>query len=357
VVGPPRAVPSPGGGSEWKFPISGLDAGFGHTLNDHAWQMDDPYRFLYIGTYNASIAFKDDPVYGQLLRHNMGAHLYRTREGWYYSPVTTTGFANLGDPNGGRFDYGIRTMVSTPHGAFLGTANDHYGLRILRANTRGSTAPDPLERVEIEQTRAGGALLSWPAASATGALYQIWRAKIHAVFIRDNLNFEAWSGETGNKLRDTYIGPYEQIGVTANTAFIDTTVQPAQRYMYYIVLKSSVGRTSDPSTLVTFPLLTPAVTFSGLLQEVNRMEQRQRYRDPVKRLSAVRMMITDAQRLAARCDISGALRTLNATKAAGDVLAPEATDLEVLMSKLIRRLTLFSRLPQDVSSAEFCTQT
>ena len=139
VIGPPRVVPSPDGGSEWKYPVSGLDAGFGHTLNDHAWQADDPFRFLYIGTYNASIASKDDPVNGPLLLHNMGAHLYRTPDGWYYSPITTNGFANPSDPHGGPFDYGIRTMASTPHGMFLGTANDSYGLAIFRANTRGSS--------------------------------------------------------------------------------------------------------------------------------------------------------------------------------------------------------------------------
>jgi hypothetical protein len=36
VVGPPRAMPLLNGGVEWKYPLSGLNAGFGHTLNDHA---------------------------------------------------------------------------------------------------------------------------------------------------------------------------------------------------------------------------------------------------------------------------------------------------------------------------------
>src|SRR5262249_34634085 len=109
VVGPPRIVPSADGGSEWKFPLSGLDAGFGHSLNDHAWRMEDASDVLYIGTYNASIGSKDDPVNGPLLEHNMGAHLYRTSDGWYYSAITTNGFANPLDPSGGPFDYGIPT--------------------------------------------------------------------------------------------------------------------------------------------------------------------------------------------------------------------------------------------------------
>ena len=89
VVGPPRLVPSLTAadparrGVEWKYPVSGLDAGFGHSLNDHAWQMDDFYKYLYVGTYNAAIGSINDPLYGPLLLHNMGAHLYRTRDDWY----------------------------------------------------------------------------------------------------------------------------------------------------------------------------------------------------------------------------------------------------------------------------------
>jgi hypothetical protein len=353
VVGPPRAVPLPDGGVEWKYPVSGLDAGFGHTLNDHAWQMDDPYRFLYVGTYNASITWKHDPVYGPLLAHNMGAHLYRTQEGWYFSPITTNGFATFSDPLGGPFDYGIRTMATTPHGAFFGTVNDYYGLMIFQANTRGSNAPDPVDRVEIEPTTNGSALLSWPV-SPRAVTYEIWRAEIHDVLIRDELNFEAWSGETGNKIPDTYIGPYVLIGVTGDLFYIDATVEDGKRYMYYVVVKTKQGLGSDPSNLVTFPLLTPPVTFASLLREVDRIDQRGRVRDPLVRMTKVRTKIAMAQSAAAGCSIRDAIQLLKPRPAANDVLQPEATDLEVLMSKLERRLTLFTRLPQHLSSDEFC---
>jgi hypothetical protein len=353
VVGSPRVVPTANGGSEWKYPASGLDAGFGHTLNDHAWQMDDPYRFLYVGTYNASIGGRVDPVYGPLLQHNMGAHLYRSPDGWYYSAITTDGFTDPFDPFGGPLDYGIRTMATTPHGAFFGTANDYYGLAIFRAATRGSNRPDPPERVEIEATRSGSALLSWRAGPYVDA-YRIWRAEILPILLRDEINIEAWNGVNGNKIPDTYIGPYHQIGETQDTTFIDGTVESGKKYMYYVQLVHQ-GRVSDQSNLVTFPLLNPPMTFARLTREVDRLEQRVRFRDPASKLSKVRAMIAASQKSAASCQLVDADKVLKSEKASTYVLEPDGLDLAIMMSKLERRFALFQRFPLDVNASEFCT--
>jgi hypothetical protein len=352
VIGPPRSVPSPGGGTEWKYPTSGLDAGFGHSLNDHAWQMDDPYGYLYIGTYNASIGSKRDPVHAPLLEHNMGAHLYRTKDAWYVSAVTTDGFASPDDPYGGRFDYGIRTMATTPHGAFFGTANDFYGLAIFRARAGKSSRPDPPARVEIEPTRSGAALLSWQPSPRAGS-YQVWRAEIQPVLVRDELNFENWNGQFGNKIPDTYVGPYEQIAVSREPIFIDSTVETGRRYMYAVVLEAE-GQVSDPSNLVTFPPLNPPMTFARLLQEVDRLEGRHRFFPPAGRSARVRKQLLNAQSLAAACRIDDALENLKPRAIARAVRRPDATDLEVLAAKLGRRLQIFQRLPQEVNSDEFC---
>ena len=124
VVGPPRQVPGTG---EWKYPISNLDAGFGHTLNDHAWHMEDPYNFLYVGTYNIATGARFDPRTDRSSSTTWAPDMYRTPDDWYYSAVMTNGFANAGDPQGGNFDYGIRTMTSTPYGAVC-----RHGERLLR---------------------------------------------------------------------------------------------------------------------------------------------------------------------------------------------------------------------------------
>lgn len=355
VIGPPREVPLPRGGSEWKYPISGLDAGFEQTLNDHAWQMEDFQGVLYIGTYNASIASKDDPVFGPLLEHNMGGHLYRTDNGWHYSPVTTDGFSDPSDLFGGRFDYGIRTMTTTPYGMFLGTANDFYGLAIFRAKARKKVAPEPPGPLEVEPTGGGSPLLSWkPTPGSQG--YEIWRAEVHPILVRDDTNFEAWNGEFGNKIPDTYVGPYEQIGSTHKPVFVDTTVDPERRYVYYVRARLRHSKVTGPSNLVAVPLLAPPVTFGGLRHEVARIEARRRVRHPGKRLSQTRARLDAARDLAAGCRIDAAIKVLDPKVPFADAVQPEATDLEVLAAKLVRRLELAEQFPQDVSVDGLCTR-
>jgi hypothetical protein len=351
VVGPPRLVASDGG-SEWKYPTSGLDAGFGHSLNDHAWQMAESDSSLYIGTYNAAIGSKNDPVNGPVLAHNMGGHLYRTRDGWYYSAVTTNGFANPADPLGGPNDFGIRTMASTPKGLFLGTANDNYGLAIFRAVPHRSDEPDAPERLDVEPTKTGGALLSWREAKGADE-YQVWRAEVRGILVRDDLNFEGWNGITGNKIPDTYVGPYAQIGITDTPYFVDATARAGARYMYY-VLRVRDGLVSEQSNLVAFPLLTPPVTFEQLQRAVDRWEARGRYRPRLEGLGALRRSVRRAQTLAARCDLTRAAKVLDSPPSSNGLLQPEATDLDVLSAKLVRRMAVFSQFTSDVNSSEFC---
>jgi hypothetical protein len=408
VVGAPRAVPLPNGGSEWKYPLSGLDGGFGHTPNDHAWRMDDFGQDLYIGTYNLSTGYRRDPTAGPLLLPHMGAHLYRSHDGgWYYSAVTTTGFAKPSDPDGGIFDYGIRTMANTPYGLFVGTANDYYGLAIFRGTPLASTSyglslgsprltilpgtpgtpsvPPPPARVEMEPLKDGSALLSWKA-SPGAKQYEIWRAERNPIFIRPVGSVEGLIGfisPTIGDVHDVYVGAYQQIGTTKATIFVDATVQPGQPYMYYVLAEAEhddansknptigpfdvvdpgngavLGTVNDPSNqsnLVAFPLLTPSVTFAQLVQEVNVLDQRQRFKNPVTRLGQVRKMILNAQRLAMNCRITSAIDQLDPQKAYSEVLEPDATDLEILIAKLVRRLQLFNRFPNEVISNEFCNQ-
>ncbi len=417
VVGEPREIALSGGGTEWKYPASGLDAGFGQSLNDHAWQMLDVNGSLYIGTYNASTFYRNDPVHGPALQDSLGAHLYRTDDGWHYSAITTDGFADPLDPFGGPFDFGIRTMASTPHGVFLGTANDFYGLAIFRAEPGEDFGPSPPKLVEVETSTGLTPLLSWQAP--TPAATQIWRAEVHPIRLREELNYLGWDWdiEDGNKIPDTFIGAYEPIAViqhgpvtvdnmmimtiedfdspttlsSANTriiprayvtfragesivlgngfsvegsaqffaiidpnvnqlqtfAFTDSTVEPGKTYMYYITVETRQGDVSDQSNLVTFPPLTPPVTFAQLLNEVERIA------DLPTRLE-VRAQVLAAQALAANCQISGAEETLELLGAHAALTQPGGTDLKILTAKLVRRLKLFERFPQDVSSGEFC---
>ena len=352
VVGPPRVAPALGGvGVEFKYPLSGLDNGFGHTPNDHAWQMGDLYRQLYIGTYNATVGARNNPIYGPLLSHNMGAHLYRTSEGWYYNAITTDGFANLGDPHGGKYDYGLRTMVTTPHGAFLGTANDYWGLTVFRANTAGTSTPPAPPRLEIEPVRSGAVLLSWQDMGQAKQ-YQVWRAERLPAFFRTELNIEAWNVISGNLIADTYIAPYQQIALTTTPYYVDGTVEPGHQYMYYVV-QVTQNRLSDQSNLVGFPLLMPPMTYTMLQREIDKIALRGRMDGP-EGLAKIQAMVDESRAAAAYCDLEKAKQALNPKKASTGALFPESVDVEVMAAKLVRRLQMYQTFPAEVLSTEFC---
>ena len=350
-MGSPRTDPVT---NEPKNPTSNLDAGFGHTLNDHVWYMDDETRYLYAGTYNAATGSRNDPVNGPLLLHNMGAHLYRSPDDWYYSAVTTNGFSNLSDPYGGKFDFGVRTMTSTPAGVFVGTANDYYGLTVLRA--REGTAPvvDLPGKLEVEASRSGGALLSWVAAIG-GAGYQIWRAERLPILVRDDVNFENYNGVTGNKIPDIYVGEYQLVGTTTDVVFLDATVQSGHKYMYYVVTTGIDGTMSQPSSLVSFPVLLPPMTFAQSLAAVSKLARRQRFNASDPQGLQVSRQLMNAQTAAAACKLSTAANILDANAAAGETMYPDSVDIGILIGKLQRRIRLYNRFPAQVSTTEFCT--
>jgi hypothetical protein len=126
IIGTPR-ITSRG----LKVPLGGMGPGFDNFFNGYIWRMVVHDGWLYVGTFNWSVFLP----YAQ--RHNMppcfqrelarqgvenivghegGFDLWRSRDGVEWTPVTRTGFGN---PH----NYGIRTMASTPYGLVVGTAN------------------------------------------------------------------------------------------------------------------------------------------------------------------------------------------------------------------------------------------
>lgn len=354
VAGEPRLNTAT---NEWLYPISGLDAGFGQTLNDHAWYMTDPYNHLYIGTYNAATGSRNDPKFGPMLQNSLGAHLYRTPDNWYFSPVTMNGFANISGALGGKFDYGIRTMASTPYGVFVGTANDYYGLAIFHATKRTSPEVGSPVRLDLESRKSGGVLLSW-LSGVRATSYRIFRAEIVTIGIRDDLSTYGYGaiGDWFVKIPDTYISQYQRIGTTTDLVFTDTTTVPGKRYMYYVVGANATGAVSEPSSLVTFPQLYPSVTFSQMLKEVNRWGQRNRFLAP-NTATSVGQRIIEARDAAAACKLAVAINKLNPQELSRTLQAPDLVDFEVLLSKLVRRMQVRSRFPNQVQTTEFCTAT
>lgn len=123
-----RADLSGGGARE---PLSGLKAGFGQFFNGYMWAMGVHDGWLYCGTYDWSITlrwalFDQAPERVQRLMRRLGperiiageggADLWRTADGENWLPVCRQGFGNP-------YNWGIRNLLSTPHGLFTGTAN------------------------------------------------------------------------------------------------------------------------------------------------------------------------------------------------------------------------------------------
>lgn len=65
-----------------------------------------------------------------------GFELYSTKDGINYDPVTLNGFND-------KYNYGVRTLVPTEKGLFLGTANPFYGAQLWKITDGDEKKPQP----------------------------------------------------------------------------------------------------------------------------------------------------------------------------------------------------------------------
>lgn len=146
IVGESRDTPD-----GYKEALSGYLPGFDNFFNGYFWRMCEHRGWLYMGTFewSALLGYANRSRWPQpftnivnsvgeqtMLDHHSGFDLYRSYDGENWVPVTTNG---MGNP----YNIGLRTLVSTPHGLFLGTANP-FGPKIMpihgdhyRHNPRG----------------------------------------------------------------------------------------------------------------------------------------------------------------------------------------------------------------------------
>lgn len=154
VVGEQRNTPD-----GYKVPLSGYGAGFNKIFNGYIWKMEAYNGYIYAGTLNwcGMLPFLDMKKLSYAKRMNMkrwgiesmmenfaGCHLWRTRNGSEWEPVTQHGFGNP-------YNQGVRTMTSTPYGLFIGLSNP-YGPEIAARTPDGwEYVPNPLGGLEIWQ--------------------------------------------------------------------------------------------------------------------------------------------------------------------------------------------------------------
>jgi hypothetical protein len=132
IVGKQRQTPD-----GWKEPLSGWTEGFDNWFAGYFWRMGVHDGWLYLATYNWAVTLpfaRRDP-WPQMACDTLnkleedfipdfmgGCGVYRSFDGENWMEVTDDGFGNP-------YNMGIRNVVSTPHGLFLGTANP-FGPRI-----------------------------------------------------------------------------------------------------------------------------------------------------------------------------------------------------------------------------------
>jgi hypothetical protein len=106
-----------------KKPISNFPDSFGNPLISHFWRMQDHEDVLYLGTNDSSAWFQVPPRLDARINHEYGFDLWLTKDGETWLRVTRDGF-------GDRHNFGARTLVSTPQGLFIGTANQVSGAEV-----------------------------------------------------------------------------------------------------------------------------------------------------------------------------------------------------------------------------------
>lgn len=152
LVGAPRITPD-----GLKVPLSGIGPGFNNFFNGYTWRMCVHEGWLYVSTYNWGcflpfLSFKGWPAaFAQYVEREGvqavtsevgGCDLWRTRDGIHWYPVTQDGF-------GTSFNYGVRTMSSTPAGLFVGTANP-FGPRVgVKGESGWQYQPNPRGGCEV----------------------------------------------------------------------------------------------------------------------------------------------------------------------------------------------------------------
>jgi hypothetical protein len=126
IVGRERDTPD-----GMKIPLSGYSPGFDNMFAGYFWRMESHDGWLYVGSFDWSVMlrYSEDgewpPPFARMLDRfgveklielRGGADLYRSRDGENWLPVTTRGFDNP-------YNYGIRTLLSTPNGLAVGFVN------------------------------------------------------------------------------------------------------------------------------------------------------------------------------------------------------------------------------------------
>jgi hypothetical protein len=316
----------------WKYPLTGMGDGFDWWFNIHIHRMQAHDGYLYAATNDLSNLYPMRNVagIGALFGSRFGFDLYRTREGWYYYPITINGFEDK-DPGGNNnwFNFTGRVAASTPYGLFFGTGNEQFGAQIWRGVFTGLAQPSPLM---LEGERLGtGVALTWGAAPGATS-YRIFRADYAPGW---QLGVPFYAGGS------VYPRPFTEIGSTAGAlSFTDPTPVGFYPRQYYVIAEGATGVRSDPSNVVRAPSLLPAVTHKQLVANLKTWQTRGELSTTLRNQLTTLINSSKLNVLGSRFD--AAQTNLAQARALASTIPASwrATDLQVLIVKLSRRVEL-----------------
>jgi subtilase family serine protease len=294
VVGAPRTLTD----GTTKSPISGLGDGFGNFFNAHMWRAETHNGAMYIGTNDASSAFRLIPALGPLLAPEFGFDVWGTCDGQYWWQVTRNAFGD------GQWNFGARTLASSPFGLFIGSTNHVEGLSawngdaspcgagatfgpVKRAAAPGASggsaqpASLPAPSRLLANAESCGNVLTWDAAPGARQ-YRIMRSEYRTADVslempvtvpgEFTMPAPASTGGTAAKRQRVQIaGPYAVIGSTTKTSFVDRTAKPGTHYNYEVVAVGARRQVSQASNVATMPSEMAKATFVRLNAAIRRL--------------------------------------------------------------------------------------
>jgi len=349
ITGTSRSTPN-----GQKNALTGLGIGFDWFLNQHMWRMAVHDSRLYVGTFDESVLLRYEKG-ASAWESEYGFDLWWTQDGAYFSQVDQQGFED-------GYNMGVRTLVSTPLGLFLGSANPFFGLNIYKgANTTpdvlptsgtlsGSSdavQPDPPMHVQVEGA-PGGVLLSWDAPSGGAQQYHIFRRSYDAIDVKI-------AGVGDSSAAYNASNRWDEIGVTDKLTYADSAASLLGRYAYQIKSDNGQGLLSEYSNFVIFPAAAPAMKFSDVSEELNKLVVGGKFVDPATR-DQLSGLLQQAEADAAKGDYTKLLALWGSVKnnAAADFSNPkDARALELALSRLSKRaqLVLAGHLSADALGA------
>ncbi len=272
-------------------PVSGLPDGFGNIFNAHFWRMDDFLGAIYVGTNDWSWALHTVPWLSPFFQFQYGFDVYGSCDGNHWFLGTQNAFGD------GLYNFGARTMASTPAGAFLGSANHVQGTRVWGGSNlsvcRGMnpriagvdsidvTAPPAELQADVQSC---GTVLSWDSTPGVQQ-YHILRAEYRPNSTIGTpappkfsklpndlpLLFPNPAGSRTIPSNASIMGNFTEIGATSQTSFVDSSAKPGVRYAYQVVADYGQNALSGPSNLVVVPSEAPPVTFDSMSTEIQNL--------------------------------------------------------------------------------------